>query len=397
MEYSNNNFKEVNNKNRKISKIGIGVLGYGFMGKLHSTGYIKIPFQTEWAPAYPFLVAVCGRSESKVKEMAIRYGYKGYYTDWKDLIRDKRIQIFDNCGPDNIHYQPTIAAAEEGKHVICEKPLSMSIEESKSMLDVVNKTKVKNMCSFNYRFIPAVRLACELMKKELIGKIYSFRGYYLQDVGRNPSEPLDNVWYASGSKSGVLLGIGCHIIDLARVLVGEVKSVLGISKTFNTTRLNFKGTKERINADEENMAILEFKNGAIGTITASGISSGRKNFLSWEINGSLGSLIFNLEDLNHLQVYLEKKSLKEVRGFSNVSVTESIHPYFKMAWAPGHSIGWESSHFYQLFHFVDAVVNNKPVGPLGATFYDGFRVQLVMEAIKESSRKDKKVEISSLY
>ena len=172
---------------------------------------------------------------------------------------------------------------------------------------------------------------------------------------------------------------------------------MGISKTFNTTRLNFKGTEERINADEENMAILEFKNGAIGTITASGISSGRKNFLSWEINGSLGSLIFNLEDLNHLQVYLEKKSLKEVRGFSNISVTESIHPYFKMAWAPGHNIGWESSHFYQLFHFVDAVVNNKPVGPLGATFYDGFRVQLVMEAIKESSRKDKKVEISSLY
>lgn len=182
-----------------------------------------------------------------------------------------------------------------------------------------------------------------------------------------------------------MLGIGSHLLDIARYLVGEVATVMGKVKTHNTKRPN--------KADELDAGIVEFENGCVGILEASAISTGRKNFMSWEISGSRGSVVFNLEDLNRLQVYLDEGAMQEVKGFSNVSVTESFHPYYKMAWAPGHNIGWESAIIYELYHFIDAVVNDKPVGPEAATFEDGFKNQYLMELLKQSSREGKRLEV----
>lgn len=387
------NLIRIDPRARKLREIGIGILGYGFMGKMHSTAYIKMPFQTGWAPARPVLVAMCGRNEEKVREMALRYGYQGYYTRWQDLAADPAIEIFDNSGPDYMHCDPCIAAAEAQKHIVCEKPLAVTAAEAKRMALAVRKAGVKNMCGFNYRFIPAVRLARQLIEQGAIGRISSFNGKYLQEWGHDPRTPLENVWYTAGKRTGVMLGIGCHLLDIARYLMGEVTAVTGTVKTFNTRRKNLKGAEEEITADELDAGLLEFESGALGIIEASAISTGRKNSLAFEISGSRGSLAFNLEDLNHLQVYIDDGEEKDIPGFRNVSVTEFHHPYAQMAWAPGHNVGWETAIIHELFHFVDAVANDKPVGPDAATFEDGYKVQYLMEALKESSAAGKKLKV----
>ena len=393
MSEGRKNFKAIEPRQRNLKEVGIGILGYGFMGKMHSTAYVKIPFQTDTAPARPVLVAMCGRDEKKVREVALRYGYQGYYTQWENLVTDPNIDVFDNSGPDSLHCEPCVAAAEAGKHVVCEKPFAVTVAEARSMVEAVRRAKVKNLCGFNYRFIPAVRLARHLIQKGVLGTLYSFNGKYLQEWGHNPKTPVEDVWYTRGKGTGVMLGIGSHLLDVARYLVGEVTTVMGKVKTHNTKRPNKAGKLEDAPADELDAGIVEFENGCVGILEASAISTGRKNYMSWEISGSRGSVAFNLEDLNHLQVYLDEGAMQEVMGFSNVSVTESLHPYANMAWAPGHNIGWESAIIYELFHFIDAVANDTPVGPDAATFEDGFKNQYLMELLKQASREGKKLEV----
>jgi predicted dehydrogenase len=336
---------------------------------------------------------MCGRNDKKVRETARRFGYRGYYTDWRRLVDDQDVAVIDNCTPDNLHCEPSIGAAESGKHVICEKPLSMSVEEARKMVQAVEKAGVKHMCCYNYRFVPAVRLAREIIERGMLGKIYQFRACYLQEPGHDPSEILENIWYASGTRSGVLLGIGCHIIDMARFLVGEIASVSGMVRTFNTSRKKASGGSEKVMADEGNLAMVAFENGAIGTLESSGVSTGRRNRHTWEINGSEGSLAFDLEDLNHLHVHLAGVPSEEIEGFSNVSVTGFSVPLSTMILPPGHNAGWEYGHVHALGHFMDCVVNDKPVGPYGATFHDGYRVQVIMEAILQSSKTGKRIDI----
>ena len=393
MNDSRNGFKAIDIRDRNLKEIKIGILGYGFMGKMHSTAYTKIPMQTDRAPAKPVLVAMCGRDEQKVREIALRFGYQGYYTKWEDLVADPEIEVFDNSGPDYMHCEPCLAAAEANKHIVCEKPFAVTVAEARSMVEAVKRAKVKNLCGFNYRFIPAVRLARHLIEKGVLGTLYSFNGKYLQEWGHNPQTPIEDVWYARGKGTGVMFGIGSHLLDAARYLIGEVATVTGKVKTFNNKRPNAKGTLKDAPADELNAGIVEFENGCVGLLEASAISTGRKNFLSWEVTGSRGSLSFNLEDLNHLQVYLDRGALEEVNGFSNVSVTASLHPYYNMAWAPGHNIGWENAIIYELFHFIDAVANDKPIGPDAATFEDGYKVQYLMELIKQSSLEGRRLEV----
>jgi predicted dehydrogenase len=262
------------------------------------------------------------------------------------------------------------------------------------MRDAAVKAGVKHLLCHNYRFMPAVRLARQLIEEGRLGTIYQFRGRYLQQVGRNPEEVTENVWYASGTRSGVLLGIGSHIIDLARFLVGEIKAVSGLVKTFNRSRTDRSGKSEKVTADEVNYALVEFDGGVVGTLESAGISTGRKNQCTWEINGSKGSVVFDLEDLNHLQVCLDDASTDPVLGFANVSVTGPHHPLQALILPPGHNSGWEYGHLHALHHFLDGVVNGRGVEPYGATFEDGYRVQVVMEAIVESSKSGKRVEPS---
>jgi predicted dehydrogenase len=373
-------------------RIGIGVIGYGFMGKVHSNAYVKIPYSFAAPAASPRLRAVCGRTGSKAADMARRFGFQGFYTDWKDLIQDPEIQIVDVCTPDNEHCAPAVAAAQAGKHVVCEKPLAMSLEDAQAMAAAVRKAGVKGMLCHNYRFLPAVRLARDLITRGDLGRIYQFRGRYLQEPGHDPAAAAEDCWYASGTKSGVLLGIGCHIIDMARFLLGEIAALSGLVRTYTPTRMHADGKAERVTADEANIAIVEFASGATGTIESSGVSTGRKNEQAWEINGSKGSMSFDLEDPNHLHVYTDS-SPAEIRGFSAVSVTDPSHPLQTLYLPPGHNAGWEYGHVHALHHFIDCVVNEKPVSPFGATFEDGWRIQRIMEAITKSSASGRRIEL----
>ena len=374
--------------------IGIGVIGYGFMGKVHSNAYVKIPYTYGEPAAYPHLVTMCGRNEEAIIDTARRFGYQHVCTDWKELIHDPTVQIVDNCTPDNMHAEPTIAAVCAGKHAICEKPLAMTVNDAKKMRDEAVKAGVKHMLCHNYRFMPAVRLAKKLIEDGELGSIYQFRGVYLQEVGHNPGETLENVWYATGTRSGVLLGIGSHIIDMARFLLGEMKAVTGMVRTFNRSRKDSTGKAEKVTADEVNGALVEFESGAVGYIESAGVSTGRKNQLGWEINGSKGSIRFDLEDLNHLHVCLDNTAVKDVRGFTNISVTDFSHPLQSMILPPGHNTGWEYGHVHALNHFIECVVADRDVSPYGATFEDGYRIQVIMDALVHSADSGSKTELS---
>ncbi len=374
-------------------RVGVGVLGYGFMGKVHSNAYLKIPYSFPSPAAWPVLVAMGGRDRARVADVASRFGYRGFYTDWKRMVADPDIEIFDNCTPDDRHAAPSIAAAKAGKHVVCEKPLAMTVKDAAAMAEAVQKAGVKAMCCFNYRFIPAVRLAKELIDRGALGKIYHFRGCYLQEPGHDPAAPLEDCWYTTGTRSGILLGIGSHIIDMSRFLIGEIVSVSGLLRTWNTTRLNRAGQAEAVTADEGNLALVEFANGATGTLESSGVATGRKNQHTWEINGSRASLVWDLEDPNHLLVYSDD-ALPEVRGFAAVSVTDARHPLQTIYLPTGHNAGWEYGHLHALHHFVDCVVNDKAVAPYGATFEDGYRCQVIMNAIARSSRTGRRINLT---
>ena len=261
-----------------MNEIGVGMLGYAFMGKAHSNAFKKIAYMTWPPPLVPRLVGIAGRNEEAVTEAALRYGYEYATTDWRELVGDGRIGLFDNGGPNSMHAEPTIAAAEAGKHVICEKPLGRDAEESYDIWRRVAATGVKHLCAFNYRFVPAVRLAREMIEAGELGELRHFRGRYLQDWGDDPTLAT---WRfdPDAAGSGALGDLGAHVIDLARFLTGEIASVSGFAKTFVPGR----------RVDDAIEAAVEFENGAVGTIEATRFALGRRNAFQWEINGEKGS------------------------------------------------------------------------------------------------------------
>jgi len=287
---------------REIKEIGVGMLGYAFMGKAHTNAFIKMPIFFYPPPAKPKLVAIFGRSEAKVREAARRFGYKKYYTSWEGLIKDPEVEIVDNGLPNNMHHDPCILAAEQGKHIICEKPLARTGKEAEEMYRAAEKAGIKHMTAFNYRFVPAIRFAKQLIDEGYIGKILQFRGVYLQEWIMDPNFPL--VWRLRRdiAGSGALGDLGSHVIDLARFLVGEIDSVTGILKTFIEERPlpEDPSKKGKVDVDDAFIAIVKFSNGAIGSIEATRFAAGRKNYQRIEIHGSEGSIVFNLERLNEL-------------------------------------------------------------------------------------------------
>ena len=376
-----------------IPEIGVGVLGYRFMGRVHTNAYRQIP-STFWPPAArPRLVALCGRNAELVAEAARRYGYESYYVDWRAMIEDERVQIVDNCGPYSLHVEPSIAALEAGKHVICEKPMALTSVDAAQMLVAARQSGRKHMCGFNYRFIPAVRLAREIIERGLLGKIYHFRGHYLQESAHDPDRRPAKAPDPAAPWVGSLLNLGSHLIDMARFIVGEPVSVSALMSTFEPTRPLASGERIKIEADDAFLTLLEFANGAIGVLEASRVATGRKNRQYWEVNGSKGSLCFDLERLNELQVCLEGETAENLTGFQNVLVTEAQHPYLKFWWPRGHILGWEHAHVNEIYHFVEAVVEQKDVAPFGATFEDGYRVAVISDAIIESARTGRRIPV----
>ena len=375
-------------------EVGVGMLGYAFMGKAHSNAYKKIPYMMYPPPAIPRLVAICGRNEAAVAEAARRYGYESYYTDWHKMLENDRVQLFDNGGPNDAHAQPCIEAAKAGKHVLCEKPLARSGAEAKAMLDAVTKAGVKHQAAFNYRFVPAIRQAYDLIHSGKLGQIYHYRAVYLQEwIMPHYNSPI--IWRLDRKMagSGALGDLGAHILDLGRFLVGEYKSVSAMTRTFVTERpLDGKPTK--VDVDDAFVAAVEFDNGAIGTVEATRFAAGHKNYNCLEINAEKGSLRFNLERLNELEVYWVGEEPRETRGFHNVLISEGYHPFWSNWWPHGHIIGWEHSFVHELTHFLDCIANNKDVAPYGATFEDGYRIAVVCDAILESAATRRQVDIT---
>lgn len=374
-------------------EIGVGMLGYAFMGKAHTNAFKKIPYMVYPPPAIPKLVTICGRNEEAVREAAKRYGYQRYTTDWKDLIRDENIQLFDNGGPNDAHAEPSIAAAQAGKHILCEKPLARNAREAAQMLEAVEKTGVVHMVAHNYRFVPAIRLAYDLIRSGQLGEIYHFRAVYLQEWIMDPNFPF--VWRLDKnvSGSGALGDLGSHIIDLARFLVGEPRKVSALAKTFIKQRPVPGGGTGEVTVDDAFVATVEFETGAIGTLEASRFCAGRKNHQVIEINGSKGTLIFNLERFNELEVFWKDEQPRETQGFHNVLVSESYHPFWKHWWPQGHIIGWEHTFVHEIAHLLDCIVNHKPVAPFGATFEDGYKNAVICDAILQSAEQEKTIYI----
>lgn len=368
----------------KRKKIGVGMLGYAFMGKAHTNAFIQFPFIFPGSPV-PVLSAIAGRSEKAVEQAANLYGYRRWYTDWRDLVKDESVQVVDNGLPNDLHEMPCIQAAELGKDIICEKPLGRDAKESERMLRAVEKAGVKNMVGYNYRFIPAIRLARQFIQEGKIGKVIEFRASYLQDWIMDPYFPL--VWrlQKSVAGSGALGDLGTHVVDLARFLLGDVDSTVGMTKTFIEERplVGNDSKKGKVEVDDAFIALLKFKSGAIGSVEASRFAAGRKNFQRIEVHGLEGSLSFNLERLNELQFYSRKDGQEEL-GFRTISVTEPVHPYYKNWWPPGHVIGWEHAMVNEMYHFFTAVAEDKPVEPFGATFYDGHMADRVTDSITRS-------------
>jgi predicted dehydrogenase len=360
--------------------VNIGMLGYGFMGKAHSNAFKTMPYIFWPDGARPRLKAIAGRTEDKVAEAATRYGFETYSTDWHDLLTDPEIQVFDNVGPDPEHFGPTMAAIKAGKHVVCEKPLALSAQEATQLHDAAVEANVKHLTCFNYRFVPAVRLAYEMISNGELGEIYTSSFRYAQEWRTDPDAALP-------TSAGALSVIGCHAIDQARLLVGDITAVSAVVS-------NPVSSADRGEPVDAVTSIAEFHGGATGTISATLIAPGRRNRLSWEINGSKGSICWDLENLNVLRVYRRGGSTAE--GFAEVIVCEADHPLVGPWWPSGHVLGWEHSHINMLADFVRAVAEDSPLTPTAATFADGAKAALVADAITESAVKGVRTAVPEL-
>ena len=347
-----------------IREIGVGMLGYAFMGKAHSNGFRKIGYMTWPPPLRPRLVAIAGRDEQAVGEAAGRYGFERWTTDWQDVVADPEIGLFDNLGPNALHAEPTILAAEAGKHVVCEKPLGRTAEESFEIWERVAATGVKHLCAFNYRFVPAVRLARELIDAGELGEIRHFRGRYLQDWGDTDAQ----VWRfdRAAAGSGALGDLAAHVIDLARYLVGEIDEVGGFlapsSRTARSTTPSRRPSASRT-APSARSRPRGSRSGA-GT-RSSGRSTARRarSRSTWSGSTSCRS---------------SRRAIPRTRGFTNVLVSEATHPFWEHWWPPGHIVGWGDTFVHELHHFLTAIADDSDVAPHGATFEDGYRAAEVL-------------------
>ena len=379
-------------------EIGIGMIGYAFMGKAHSNGYKTIPSMMYPPPAIPVLKSIAGRNAEAVAAAAKRFGWERSTTDWRDLLdRPRCADAVVIATQDAMHVEPTLAALAAGKHVICEKPLGRNPAESKQMWDAAEAAGLKHMAAFNYRFVPAIIQARKLVKDGVIGEVFHFRARYAQEWIIDPNFPL--IWRLDKdvSGSGVLGDLGSHTLDLARFIVGEITAVNGRLKTFIKERPTAEDPSVRgpVTVDDAYMALLEFENGAIGSVEATRFGNGRKNGNTFEINGSLGSISYNMEQFNELEVYIADTEPAEANGFRKVLVTEAFHPYWENWWPHGHIIGWEHTFVHELHHLLDCIVNDKDVAPMGATFEDGYKCDTILAAIAESDANGgARVEIS---
>ncbi|MFO7937816.1 MAG: Gfo/Idh/MocA family oxidoreductase [Kiritimatiellia bacterium] len=365
--------------------LNIGMIGYGFMARTHSNAWRKLGcfFDLDYTPV---LKTVCGLDAAEAQAFADRWGYEKSTTDWQQVVADKEIDLVEICVPNNIHAQIAIAAAEAGKMVICEKPLALNSEQALEMVEAVETAGVPNLASFNYRRIPAVTLAKQLIDEGRLGKIFHYRANFLQDWTISSDVPQGGMatWRldAKAAGSGVTGDLLAHCIDLALWQNGPVSSVNAMSETFVKERKNVEtGRMEPVNIDDACTFFCRFKNGSLGNFEATRYARGHKALFTFEINGEKASLAWDLSDLHRLS-FFDHADEGLTRGWRSIHVTDSDHPYMDKWWVPGLAIGYEHSFVHQAADFVAGLSSGKPVG---ATFRDAFETQKVCDAVLNSA------------
>jgi predicted dehydrogenase len=287
--------------------------------------------------------------------------------------------------------EPTISAIRAGKHVICEKPIAVSARDAKKMWNEAERAGVKHLCCFSYRFMPAVRLAHNLIGKGALGRLYHFSGTYYQDQGSFEDTPAERVWYVSGS--GVDQGIGTHLIDMSRFLMDDdVASVFGMRHTYVRRRNSARGVID-VDATEGFFTMLEYRKGITGVMQCLGVANGKQSEFSVEIFGSKGSLKWDMADPNILWLYQPDTLTENARGWVKINCTEADHPFMDVWWPKGHVLGWEHGNVNMLAHFLDCLAEDRDISPLGATFKEGYEVASIIETINQSAAEGKKLAV----
>jgi len=377
----------------------IGLIGYRFMGKAHSNAWRQAPrfFNLK---ANLELHTICGRNTAAVQAARVQLGWQNAATDWQEVVESPLIDIVDIGTPNNMHAEIAIAAARNGKHILCEKPLALNVKQAEAMLAAVQKAKVVHMVCHNYRRIPAIALAKKMIGEGALGRLFHFHARYAQDWLVDPEFPLNWRLQKESSGSGANGDINAHIIDLGRYLAGEFKEVCGLLNTFVAERpvtealvpqsRNAGRKMGKVTVDDAALFIGRMDNGVLANLEATRFAAGRKNHIELEINGSKGSLYFDFEDMNRLK-FFNGDDPKDRQGFRDVLVTErGAHPYIANWWPPGHIIGYEHTFIHTIADFVNACVEGKPVQP---TFEDGLKNQRVLAAVEKSNQKGRWVKL----
>ncbi len=372
-----------------MKKLNIGLIGYGFMGRAHSNAYLKVNrfFDLEYQPV---LKAVCARSADKVKAFADNWGWESVETDWRKLVERDDIDAIDIGSPNNTHRDIVLAAAKAGKMILCEKPLAMNAAEGLEMTEAVEKAGVPNMVWFNYRRVPAITLAKQFMDEGRLGRVFHYRAKYLQDWTISPDLPQGGaaLWRldADVAGSGVTGDLLAHSIDTALWLIGGVDRVCAMTETFIKERplQDDPGTVKSVTIDDACAFLARFKNGALATFESTRYARGRKNQNTFEVNGELGSLYFDLEDAHQLQ-YFDHRNDSQSRGWRTILVTDSDHPYMGHWWVPGCVIGYEHTFINALADFLGGLASGVPVRP---NFRDALETQYVCDAVLDSAKTE---------
>jgi predicted dehydrogenase len=355
------------------------MIGYQFMGRAHANAWRQVGRFFE-LPVDVELAVLCGRTQARVEAATAKLGFAEAASVWQDVVARKDVDVVDVCTPGDSHAEIAIAAAEAGKAVLCEKPLANSVAEAARMRDAVKRARVVNGVCHNYRRAPAVALAQRLIEAGRLGHLLHWRAVYLQDWIVDPAFP--RVWrlQKEHAGSGALGDLASHVIDLARYLVGEISAVSGLLETFVPERPLPEGRgMGKVDVDDAALALLRFAGGAVGTVEATRFAPGRKNHNRFEVNGTRGSLAFDLERMNELELYEEAGPES---GFRTILATEPSHPYLAAWWPPGHILGYEHTFVHTVHDFVQAVAGGAPMKP---DFEDGLANQRVIDAIERSA------------
>ncbi len=375
-----------------MSDVNVALIGYKFMGKAHSNAFRQV---RRFFPGKltPRMTVICGRDAAGVEAAARQFGWEEYDTDWRRVVERKDIDVVDVATPGNLHAEMAIAAARAGKNVICEKPLANSLADAKAMLAAAEKARVKHMIMHNYRKIPAVAFAKKLIEDGKLGTPYHYHGAYLQDWIMDPNFPL--VWRLEKkfAGSGALGDIGAHAIDFARLLNGEFDSVVSQMTTFIKQRplvgagagsWGAKGSKGKgkVTVDDDSNFLARFKNSSVGVFESSRFAGGRRNYNTFQVYGSKGSLAFNLERMNELEFY-DRTAKQADQAFKTIIVTEGVHPYVGAWWPPGHIIGYEHTFVHAIADFLTALEKDTLPTP---NFKDGVANQAVLDAVERSAK-----------